>query len=218
MKNASIEARSLRRKDWQDRWKIDFKPSLMGKMFVAVPAWLKDKYVPKRRTPVYIDTSLAFGTGLHETTRFMVEVIERCRGRFDRFLDVGTGTGILSIVAHHCGAGHIRAIDFNPDCVRVALENFRRNGCSIPVAKAADIHRYREGGRYDFVAANLVTHNLITAGRRLVSLVAKGKYLAVSGVSMENYSHFRKAFEGHPLRCLKIIRGRDWSAFLYQKR
>jgi ribosomal protein L11 methyltransferase len=217
LKKVFMEVRSLRRKDWQDRWKADFKPSLLGKTFVAVPAWLKDTYAPKKRTPVYIDTSLAFGTGLHETTRFMVELMERTQGRFDRFLDVGTGTGILSIVAHHCGAGHIRAVDVNPDCVRVARENFRRNGCPIREVKAADIHHYKENGRYDLVAANLVTHNLIKAKRRLVSLVEKGKYLAVSGVSLENYSYFRKAFQMLSLKCLKIIRGRDWSAFLYKK-
>lgn len=218
LKNVSLEARRLQRKDWQDLWKTNFKPSAMGKTFVTVPVWLKDKYAPKKRTPVYIDTSLAFGTGLHETTRFMVVMMEHCRGQFDRFLDVGTGTGILSIVAYHCGARNIRAVDFNPDCVRVARQNFRRNGCPIRDVKAADIHHYKEKGRYDFVVANLVTHNLIKARRRLVSLVEKGKYLAVSGVSLENYAHFKKAFHRRPLKCLKIIRGKDWSAFLYQKK
>lgn len=217
LKKVSMEERSLQRKDWQDVWKTNFKPSAIGKTFVAVPAWLKDTYVPKKRTPVYIDTSLAFGTGLHETTRFMVELMELVRGQFDRFLDVGTGTGILSIVAYHCGARNIRAVDFNPDCVRVARQNFRRNGCPIRDVKAADIHQYKEKGRYDFVAANLVTHNLIQARRTLVSLVEKGKYLAVSGVSLKNYSYFRKEFQLPSLKCLRIIKGKDWSAFLYKK-
>ena len=218
LKNVSVEVRSLKKKDWQDVWKIGFKPSALGKTFVAVPAWIKDKYVPHRRTPVYIDTSLAFGSGLHETTRFMVELMERCRGRFSKILDVGTGTGILSIVAYHCGARNIRAVDFNPDCVRIARQNFRRNGCAIQDVKVADIHQYKGGGRYDFVVANLVTHNLLKAARTLVSLVSKGKYLAVSGVSLENYPRFHKAFQKYPLKCLKIVRGKDWSAFLYKKR
>ena len=93
----------------------------------------------------------------------------------------------------------------------------KRNGCLPASLKVADIHHYPSRKRYDLVAANLVTHNLIKAGRKLVSLVRPGKYLAVSGISLENISVLKKAFRKYPLRPLQIVKGKEWAAVLYKK-
>ena len=136
---------------------------------------------------------------------------------FASLLDIGTGTGILSIVAIKCGSVKVDAIDFNPDCIKVARSNLKRSGCRPASLRVADIHRYPSRKRYDLVAANLVTHNLIKAGRKLVSLVRPGKYLAVSGISLENIPVLKRAFRKYPLRPLKIIKGKEWAAVLYKK-
>lgn len=217
VRQVAVEIRPLKERDWQELWKTDFKPFPIGEKFVVTPPWLKKKYSPRTRIPIYIDTSLAFGSGLHETTRFMIELIERCEGRFTDFLDIGTGTGILSIAARRCGAERVQAMDSHPDCVRIAKSNFKENGYPASGVITADIHDYRTKERYDLVAANLVTHNLVKAGRTLVALVRPGKYLAVSGISLENMSRFRQAYKKYPLRCLKVIQGKSWAAFLYQK-
>ncbi|OGX39158.1 MAG: hypothetical protein A3G91_06435 [Omnitrophica WOR_2 bacterium RIFCSPLOWO2_12_FULL_50_9] len=218
LKYVAVKIRRLLKKDWLNASEIRFKPFSLTRSLRVVPSWLKGRYrPPQRQHPLYINTSMAFGSGLHETTRFMAALIERCRGRFESFFDIGTGTGILSLVALCCGARKVRAIDFNPDCIKVARDNFRINSYKARGLAAGDIHHYPEKRQYDFVAANLVTHNLVKAGRTLVCRVKPGQYLAVSGVSLENFRHFRESFRKYPLRCLKVIKGKEWAAFLFKK-
>lgn len=213
----SIQIKSLSEEDWQDRWKTDLKPFHLTKQFDVVPAWWKDRDRPTAATPSYIDTALAFGTGLHETTRFVTELIEQCRGRFESFLDIGTGTGILSIVALHCGAQRLEAMDINRDCLKTAKANLRLNGYHLKNFLRADIRTFREKKQYDFIAANLFTQDLIEAGKKIISLVKPGKYLAVSGISIDHLPLFKRAFAKFPLKCLKIKKGKAWVAVLYKK-
>lgn len=213
-----LGTRTLSKKDWRDRWKKDLKPFALGKTFWVVPSGWGKKYGTSGRIPIIVDSAMAFGSGLHETTCFMARLIESCRGRFISFLDIGTGTGILSVAAIKCAATKVDGIDFNPDCIKVARANLKRNGCRPATLAVADIHDYPSRRRYDFVAANLATHDLVKAGRRLVSLVRPGKYLAISGVSLENVPVLKKAFRKYLLRPLKIIKGREWAALLYKKR
>ena len=217
LKNVRIILKTVEPKQWEDRWKEDFKPFSLTKEIEIVPIWFKNHYSPKKKEQVYIDTKFAFGTGLHETTRFMAQLIENYRGQFNRFFDIGTGTGILAMIAHKCGARDIQAIDIDPDAVKVAQKNFKENQCTVTGIKTADINKLKTSKQYDFVAANLVTHDLIKMNKKIVSLVRPGKYLAISGIALENLGHIKKAFNTRFLRCRKIKKGRKWAAVLYQK-
>jgi len=219
----SVRRKIVRKEDWADRWKKDFKPFAISKRLEVVPAWLKSKHQTRRRhVPLYIDTTLAFGTGLHETTQFMVQLIERCQGRFETFLDIGTGTGILTVAGLHCGAKRVTAIDISADAVKIARDNLQING--FPAGNGSvkvlvkDIGAFSRSDRFDFVAANLVTHDLIANADQVLRLVKPGGYLAVSGISIPNGRLFRKTFDRLPLKCLKILKGETWLAFLYKKK
>jgi len=207
--------RSLESQDWQTKWQDEFKPFALSKRFDVVPFWQRDQ-VQRKKECIYIDTSIAFGTGLHATTQLMVGFIERYTDRLGNFLDVGTGTGILSIAAFKCNAESVRAIDISRDCVKSAKLNFKINQVSGSIFREG-IEDIQTHAKFDYVAANLVTDELIENGRRLVSLVKPGQYLAVSGISLDNFDRFRKAFRRWPLRCLKISKKEDWSAILYKK-
>ena len=207
----------LHKKDWQDKWKKGFKPFSLTKNLTVIPAWLKRKFHFKKVPAVYMDTGLAFGTGLHETTRFMVRLIEDCSGKFDHFLDIGTGTGILTIVALHCGAQKTMSLDISPDAVKTAKINIINNGYQNASIKIANIKNYHSKSMFDFVAANLITHDLIQLGEKILSLVKPGKFLAVSGISLENMALLKKAFRALPLRCLKVAKGTEWAAILYKR-
>jgi len=217
LKQVLITVKHLHKKDWQTKWKNGFKPFTLTQTFGVIPQRLKKKYHFRDRVPIYIDTDLAFGTGLHATTRFMAQLVERCQGRFQSFLDVGTGTGILSVIAFKCGADNITAIDINPEAVKVARSNFINNDCSSIHVRAVDAQKVRIKRRYDFVCANIITQDLINMAEKLISLVKPGKYLAVSGISLNSYDMFRQAYAQYPLRCLKIERGEGWAAILYKK-
>jgi len=217
LKSIAVKIKTLKNKDWLNRWKEDFKPFMLTKTIRVIPTWLKR---PNDKLPVktiFIDTVSAFGTGLHETTRFMSRLIEEYRGQYESFLDIGTGTGILTFVALRNGARKVTAFDYDRHAVEAAKKNFISNGHCPSVVKHADISKFKTKKQYDFVAANLITLDLIKFCQKIYSFVKPKKYLAVSGISLENFPLFRRSFENCSLRCREVIKGKEWVAVLYQK-
>ena len=213
-----ISLKPLRPKQWLTRWKIGWRPAALTRHLDVVPLWHRKTYRPKSgRDHILINTLLSFGTGLHETTRFMAQFIEDCRGQFSSFMDIGTGTGILAMTALKNGARRVVAIDIGELSVEAAKANLKVNRLKA-VVKKADIKTFRHKGRYDFVAANLVTQDLIEFRRQILTLAKPGGYLAVSGISLENLPKFQRAFSQLPLNCLDIQKGKQWAGLLFQKR
>jgi ribosomal protein L11 methyltransferase len=217
LKGIGLVAKTITRADWQDKWRKTIRPFALGKRFVVIPLWNSQRSTCKRRVPIYLETALAFGTGLHETTRFMAQLIERCQGRFANFLDVGTGTGILAIVAAKCGARMLTAIDYDGSCLPVAKKNLAVNQIRSCQVIKADVNVYPIEKQVDFVAANLHTVDLIRFGKKLTTLVRPGKYLAISGISIPHFKSIRESFRKLPLRCIKICKGKEWVAILNQR-
>jgi ribosomal protein L11 methyltransferase len=212
-----VHQRRLAPRDWLTLWKKQWKPSSLTKKLDVVPVWFKDKYKLRRgRGFILMDTLLSFGTGLHETTRFMAQFIENHEGDFRSFLDIGTGTGILALVALKYGAENVLGVDIGELSVQAARDNMKANQRYFQVERA-DIKNYRSKAVYDFVAANLVTEDLIEHREKIISFVKADGLLAVSGISLENLSKLRKAYSALPLKCLKISKGAQWSGLLFQK-
>jgi len=216
----------LKSADWLAAWKKNIKPFRLTKTFDVVPAWT----VPARkkrknssgtsrgRRKILLDTTMAFGTGLHETTRFMAVLIESRAGGFKTFLDVGTGSGLLSIVASYGGAKQVDAIDIDQHCLTVAKQNLARNGFAFRRCYKGDFLTHSARRQYDFVAANLFTRDLLAMRDQLFRRVKPGKFLAVSGIALENLSALKKSFGSLPLRCRRVERGKKWAAVLYQRK
>ncbi len=218
IKGILTRTKTLRPKDWLTRWKKDWKPARLTKALDVVPVWYKDRYRPKKgRDYILMDTLLSFGTGLHETTQIMSQFIEDCRGKFTSFMDIGTGTGILTMVALKQGARPVLAIDIGELSVEAAQENMKANRLKATI-KLADIKTFRHARQYDFVAANLVTQDLIENASMILKFVRPGGYLAVSGISLDNLSKLERAFKRLPLQCLDLQKGKQWSGLLYQKK
>lgn len=210
--------RQLTPKEWLTLWKADWKPAPLTRLLDVVPMWQRKNYkIRKDRGYIVMDTLLSFGTGLHETTRIMAQFIEDCRGRFASFIDVGTGTGILAMVAIKQGARQVMAIDTGDLSIEAARQNLKANRLKATVKKA-DIKKFSAGRTYDFVAANLITHDLIACQRQLLKLLKPGGYLAVSGISLENLPQLERAYHVLPLTRLKLQKGKQWAGLLYQKR
>ena len=217
LKNVVVSRKALKKQDWQTVWKKDFKPFPISKTFDVVPTWLKTKHkLKKSRQPVYIDTSIAFGTGMHATTRFMAQFVERCKGRYKSFFDIGTGTGILSIMASKCGAEDVHAIDISAGAIKVARQNMADNDAKGIKFRAVDFTKHKVNRSFDFVVANLVTQDLVHFKNKILQCVKPNQYLAVSGISLNGYASFREAFDPLPLHCLKIEKGEGWVGVLYK--
>jgi len=213
-----INRRRLFPKDWLTLWKSQWKPAALTEKLDVVPVWYQHKYRPQAgRGHILMDTLLSFGTGLHETTQIMAQLIENKQGKFKSFLDIGTGTGILAFVALKYGAHDVLGIDIGQLSVQAARDNMKANQ-SYFVVKRADIKKYRSPKTYDLVAANLITEDLIENARKIISFVKDNGLLAVSGISLNNLNRLRKSFSSLPLKCLKITKGKEWSGLLYQKK
>ncbi len=218
IKKIKVFVTALSPAHWRDVWKKEIHPFQLTRRFDVVPCWNRESYQPGTRCPIYLDTILSFGTGLHETTRFMAELIEQCAGRFRTFLDIGTGTGLLAIIAARCGADTVWGIDIDEQSVVNAQQNMQRNGLAFDWCAAMDARSFSSRRKFDFTAANVITDELIAMKAKLIATVKPGKYLAVSGIALDSLRRFQTAFRDDRLRCRKIIKGRKWCALLYQKR
>lgn len=218
LKKVRVVEKTLSARDWRDKWKRQIKPFHLTRTYDVVPLWNRKDYQAGGREPIFLDTTLAFGTGLHETTWFMSQLIEGCAGRFKSFLDIGTGTGLLSVVAAKSGAGTLWAVDIDPVSIETARKNLAANGLEFDWCAVMDFAKFRRKQTFDFVAANVITAELIRLRARIVSAVRPGGYLAVSGVSLDNLAYFKTAFSDQPLHCLRILKGKTWTAILYRKR
>ncbi len=209
-------SRTLRPHQWLTRWKNHWKPLSLTEELDVAPFWYKGRYKTSKKV-IFLDTLMSFGTGLHETTRLMAQLIEDNRSRTGRFLDIGTGTGILTLVALKHGAQNPTAMDISPLSIEAAKSNLKANGFSARLI-LSDIGRLPSKQKYQTVAANLITDDLLKHHIKISNLVKPGGSLLVSGISLDNLNRFEKGFEDLSLECQKISKGKEWAAILYVKK
>ena len=112
--------------DWENNWKQYYKPMEIGERLLVIPQW--EEADPGDRTPLYLDPGLTFGTGAHATTRLCLTALESLVRGGERVLDLGCGSGILSVAALRLGAGSALAVDIDDKCRDAARENAGLNG------------------------------------------------------------------------------------------
>ncbi|MBQ9414313.1 MAG: 50S ribosomal protein L11 methyltransferase [Clostridia bacterium] len=168
--------------DWANGWKQYFKPLPIGKRLLICPTW-EQPPPDNDRVVLSIDPGMAFGTGGHETTRMVLEALETVIAPNTTFLDVGTGSGILSIAALLLGARSALGIDIDELAVKTAIENGALNGFAPPtlVMRQGDLAK-DVTGQYDVVAANIVADAIIALSPAVRPLVKPGGVYLVSGI------------------------------------
>ncbi|SFD19364.1 50S ribosomal protein L11 methyltransferase [Ruminococcus albus] len=182
------ELKNVREEDWANNWKQYFKPLEIGDKLLIKPSW-EDIPAGETRKILEIDPASSFGTGQHNTTQLCLELVEKYLGDGDRVLDLGCGSGILSIGAVLLGAQECTAIDIDANSVKIAGENAEKN--NIPAEKyhaicgnviddqalVAEI-----GTGFDMVCANIVADVLIGMSGLFKGFLKQGGRLIVSGI------------------------------------
>lgn len=177
-----IQTGSVREQDWAENWKRYFKPFKVGQRLLICPTW---EQVPdtEGRLMLNIDPGMAFGTGEHDSTRLVLETLERYIGGGEIVLDIGCGSGILSIAALRLGARSALGVDIDRQAVKTAVENGRVNGLGPPAYRMV-YGNLADGvdGVYAVVTANIVADAIIELSRDIRPLIKPDGVFLTSGI------------------------------------
>ena len=210
-----IEIVRVKREDWVESWKRHFHPLEIGKTLLVKPSWSK-KQPLKNQAVVILDPGLSFGTGQHPTTSFCLNELVRRRkfGTPQSFLDIGTGSGILAIAAAKLGYQPVHAFDFDPESVRVAKENARKNRVNARQLKLVrgDVTGLplKPARQYDLVCANLISNLLIAEKRRIANRLKPGGALVLAGILAPEFGEVERAFTSLKLKPVASRVENEW--------
>ena len=167
--------------DWINNWKKYFKPICVGEKLLIRPLW-EDEFEAGNRKVLNLEPGIAFGTGTHETTRLCMELIEKYISEGDKFLDVGCGSGILSIAALLLGAETSTGVDIDPLAVKVAVENAESNNVSDKFTAICGNLAEEITGKFDVVAANIVADIIILLSEDAARFMREDSVYIISGI------------------------------------
>jgi ribosomal protein L11 methyltransferase len=215
---------TIKNEDWANNWKQHFKPVRIGTRLIIKPTW--EEYAPAPGDIILqIDPGMAFGTGAHPTTKMCLESLERIYYHETPYavtagfmpltvLDVGTGSGVLSIAAAKMGAEQVVAIDIDPDAVVVTGENLVLNGVeqcvSVSTTPLGNI-----AGDFSIVVANILAEELVRLATELVDRTLPGGFLILSGILTEKEELVITGFSAFPLTLRETSREAEWSCLTF---
>lgn len=209
---ADLRTRIVDESDWAEAWKAHFHVLRLGRRLVIKPSWRRHRRTDDE-VVIDLDPGMAFGTGLHPTTRLCLVTLEAVAERrpLGRALDVGCGSGILSIAAVKLGATRALGVDIDPIAIEATLANARHNRVGSRV-------RAREGslpsgdGPFDLVLANLIAGVIVEHATNLAAELDAGGVLIASGIFIDRESEVRQAIEGAGLEITGRRHETDWVA------
>ncbi len=207
----------IEERNWNEEWEQSIKPIRIGK-FVITPTWAEPE-VSTDDIVLEIDPKMAFGTGYHETTRLILQLLPDVIEKEDRLLDAGTGTGVLAIAALKLGASHALGFDIDEWSYRNATENALLNHVS-------DRFVIKEGGAelidpkvsYDTVLANINRNALMEMTPKLVSVTKSGGNLILSGLMLNDEEPMLRHTALRDFDHVKSVYENEWVAIWLKKK
>ena len=214
----AISIAILDEEDWAENWKKYFKPIPVGKNILICPEWEEVPEEYKSRVIFKIDPGMCFGTGTHETTRLCAAALEKYITQGDLILDLGCGSGILSIIALLLGAKSAAAVDIDDNSVRIAQNNARANkiapgnykvyaGNLLEQTRSA---RPYMDGRYNIILMNIIPDVIIPLLPVVKNLLAEGGACILSGIIGKYLPDVERACKSHGFKITDITSENDW--------
>ena len=211
--------------DWEESWKDNYPPQEVGNTLVVLPYWLADSDT-RGRVPVILDPGLTFGTGAHPTTQMVVEAMEQLLPQGGSCLDLGSGSGILSIAALRLGAGSAIGVDIDPKAEDIARENAAYNGFAAPeftaltgnvTADKSLMDRLKQR-HYDLVLVNIVADVIIHLAPTLPHFLSENSTLILSGILDSRLDDVLAAITAAGLSVTDIRAKEDWRCVTARRR
>jgi ribosomal protein L11 methyltransferase len=212
---SALSTRVIEEKEWEKAWKEHFHVLHVGKRIVVVPTWRK--YEAKEHDVIVsLDPGMAFGTGHHPTTRMCLELLETHVTPGTRILDLGCGSGILSIAAAKLGAASAFGLEIDPIAATAAARNVRDNGVqdSVTTEEATLPHPNVAEGAYDLAIANISSKVIVDLAEHIAAAVKSGGTIILSGVLEEQQARVVKRMAELGVIVDEVMTDADWVALV----
>ena len=220
----TMKAEPMAEVDWEESWKDNYPPQEVGESLVVLPYWLADSYEGSR-TPVILDPGLTFGTGAHPSTQMVMESMETTLKPGAKCLDLGSGSGILSLVALRLGAESAIGVDIDPKAEGIARENAAYNGFGAPeftaltgnVTEDQALMDSLAGNEYDVVLVNIVADVIIGLSPILPNFLTEKSTLICSGILDTRLEDVKAALTAAGLTITTVREKEDWRCVTARK-
>ena len=211
-----IETTTIKDSDWENSWKDYFDILNIGEKFVIVPTWREyeneeNKYV------INIDPGMAFGTGGHETTSLCIKNLEKYVKPHDNIIDVGCGSGILSIAASYLTDGEIKAVDLDKLAVDVSHENFALNNLENRITVEEASLLTKETKKYNVIVANILAHIIELMLDDAYKLLEDGGYYITSGIIKDKKDELLEKMLKRGFKLVEETSDNEWYSFVVTK-
>ncbi|MBE6981370.1 MAG: 50S ribosomal protein L11 methyltransferase [Ruminococcaceae bacterium] len=220
-----MKAEAMAPVDWEESWKDNYPPQEVGEKLVVLPYWLAEGYAD-HRLPVILDPGLTFGTGAHPSTQMVMEFMEQMDLTGCECLDLGSGSGILSIAALRLGAAHATGVDIDPKAEDIARENAAYNGFTESeftaltgnVTADRGLMEKLQKSQYRLVLVNIVADVIIALAPVLPRFLQEDSVLLLSGILDTRLEDVKAALDRAGLEVLQVAQKEDWRSIRAKRR
>lgn len=220
-----LTVQALQQTDWEESWKENYPPQPVGERLVVLPWWLAQED-PQDRIPIILDPGLTFGTGAHPSTQMVLEAMEMLPLQGKHCLDLGSGSGILSIAALRLGAQSATGIDIDPKAESIALENAAHNGFGLPeftaltgnVLTDKKLMAQLRQKDYALVLVNIVADVIIALAPVLPDFLQEDSRLILSGILDTRLQEVLSALHAAGLEVTATAAKEDWRCVCAKRR
>ena len=220
----TMQVSTMGETDWEESWKDNYPPQPVGQSLVVLPYWLAEEETDRKK--IILDPGLTFGTGAHPSTQMVMETMEETNLQNADCLDLGSGSGILSITALRLGAKSAVGVDIDPKAEGIARENAGYNGFGAPefVALTGNVTADKKlmdrlaADRYDLLLVNIVADVIIGLSPILPNFMDETTKLICSGILDSRLDDVTAALEKAGLEVTKIKAKEDWRCVSARRR
>jgi ribosomal protein L11 methyltransferase len=214
----SVSLSEVHEEEWATAWKKYYHPVKISERFTIVPTW--EEYTPVNSDELIIelDPGMAFGTGTHPTTVMSIQALERTVTNDDTVIDVGTGSGVLSIAAAMLGASKVRALDLDEVAVQSAKLNLKLNKVHDIVNVSQNNLLEGISEKADVIVANILAEVIVRFTDDAAKLVKPGGYFITAGIIQPKKEQVRESIETAGFEIIETLQMEDWVAFIAKRK